>query len=73
MQTNKDRFNDPMDKVREGEEEGPTPHSYQIPSIFDNTEKKLIDMSCFMSESKRNPFYGVENKLGPNLGFDGTR
>jgi hypothetical protein len=26
-----------------------------------------------MSESKRNPFYGVENKLGPNLGYDGNK
>jgi hypothetical protein len=48
MQTGKDRFNAPLDPVKE-EAAGPTPCSYQAPSAFDHGEKKLIDMSCFMS------------------------
>lgn len=69
MQTGKDRFNAPLDAVKE-EPAGPTPCSYELPSAFDPREK-LIDMSCFMSESKREAFAGVERRLGPNVRWEG--
>lgn len=64
MQQNRDRFDEPLDRIKE-KESGPTPNSYKITSNFDNTEKKLIEMSAFMSDSKRDPFNS--KGLGPNL------
>ncbi len=59
MQSSKDRFNDSPDGVVEGKE--PDVCTYEIPSSFDKIEKKLIDMPCFMSESKREPFMATSS------------
>lgn len=54
VQNGKDRFNEPEGvDAKAVVAVGPTPYTYSVPSGFDKIEKKLIDMSCFMSESRR--------------------
>lgn len=44
---------------REEVVKSPTACTYTVPSVFDKMEKKLIEMSPFMSESKRGVFEGT--------------
>ena len=59
IQNNKNRFNETIEVNHNVEHnKGPNPTTYEVPSSFDKIEKKLIDTSSFMSESKRAVFEG---------------
>ena len=67
MQSGKERLDYAYQK--KGSKKAPPPvGAYEVPSAF-SQEKRLIEMSAFMSECKREPFDG--RGMGPNVRMQG--